>query len=122
MGVLGDRGEPLNRLHLAVQTNGDLALQRDLLNLFMVQAADFVGHLHALAEADPSAACDLAHKMNGSARAIGAFELAAAADEFESALTLGDGVAAFEPLTAALDRALDAVEAYLRDLPPHHGA
>lgn len=122
MGVLGDRGEPLDRLHLAVQTNGDLALQRDLLNLFMVQAVDFVGHLHALAEADPSAARDLAHKMNGSARAIGAFELAAAADEFESALTPGDGVAAFEPLTAALDRALDAVEAYLRDLPPHHGA
>jgi HPt (histidine-containing phosphotransfer) domain-containing protein len=88
----------------------------------MVQAADFVGHLHALAKADASAACDLAHKMNGSARAIGAFELATAADEFESALTVGDGVAAFEPLTAALDRALDAVEAYLRDLPPHHCA
>ena len=43
MGVLGDRGEPLDRRHLAVQTNGDLALQRDLLNLFMAQVVDLVG-------------------------------------------------------------------------------
>jgi HPt (histidine-containing phosphotransfer) domain-containing protein len=122
MGVLGNADGPLDRCHLAVQTNGDLVLQRDLLNLFIVQAAEFIAHLRALAEVDPSAAGDLAHKMNGSARAIGAFELAAAADELEGTLAAGNGAAALEPLTEALERALNAVEAYLRDLPPHHGA
>lgn len=121
MSDSGDHAEPLDLVHLAAQTGGDLTLQRDLLDLFIKQSAEFVAHMPALAEADPAAASQLAHRVNGSARAIGAFELVAAAVELEGALALSDGPAALGPTTAALGRALNAIEAYLRDL-PHCGA
>ncbi len=123
MSDFSDHGESLDLVHLAAQTDGDLALQRDLLDLFIVQSAELIAHMSALADADPAAASDLAHTLDGSARAIGAFELAGAAAELEAALAAGDGAAAaLEPVAAALGRALNAIEAYLRDLPPRRGA
>src|SRR5579863_3640758 len=97
MSDLGNHGAPLDRVHLAAQTDGDLTLQRDLLDLFIVQSAEFVARICALAEADPAAASDLAHRLNGSARAIGAFDLAGGAAKLEGALVAGDGAAALEP-------------------------
>ncbi len=122
IGDFSNRGEPLDRVHLAAQTDGDLALQRDLLDLFIAQSVELIAHMPALADADPAAAGDLAHRLDGSARAIGAFELASAAAALEGALGAGEGAAALEPLAVALRRALNAIEAYLRDLPPHRGA
>jgi HPt (histidine-containing phosphotransfer) domain-containing protein len=121
MSDLGDRRDPLDLVHLAAQTGGEPALQRDLLDLFIVQSAEFVARIYALARLDPAAASDLAHRLNGSARAIGAFELAGAAAALEGDLAAGDGAEALEPMAAALSRALDAVEAFLRALPPRRG-
>ncbi|MFZ1961018.1 MAG: Hpt domain-containing protein [Methylovirgula sp.] len=106
---------PLDPLHLATQTDGDLPLQRDLLKLFVVQSAELMA---ALRDANPIAAGDLAHKLSGSARAIGAFELAAAAAKLDGTLPPKARQAALESLAVAFDRALFAVEAYLRKLSP----
>jgi HPt (histidine-containing phosphotransfer) domain-containing protein len=121
MNDLGEHDGSLDRVHLAAQTGGDPLLQRDLLDLFIVQSAEFVAQIRGLAKADPAAAGEFAHRVIGSARAIGAFELARAAAEAERALAAGEP-AALEPMTAALVRALRAVEAYLSDLPPHRDA
>jgi HPt (histidine-containing phosphotransfer) domain-containing protein len=112
------RAQLFDLAHLAAQTGGDLLLQRDLLDLFVVQSAEFMARLPGLAEADPVRAGDLAHKLEGSARAIGVFELAGAAADLERALATGNEFTAFEPLATALGRALRAVEAYLAKLAP----
>jgi HPt (histidine-containing phosphotransfer) domain-containing protein len=112
------RAGSLDLAHLAAQTGGDLLLQRELLDLFVAQSAEFMARLPGLAEADPGRAGDLAHKLNGSARAIGAFELAGAAANLERAFAADNTFAALEPVTSALGKALRAVEAYLAELAP----
>ncbi|MGH6818006.1 MAG: Hpt domain-containing protein [Methylovirgula sp.] len=109
---------PLDPLHLAAQTRGDLPLQRDLLNLFVVQSAKLMASLRV---ADPIAAGDLAHRLSGSARAIGAFELAAAAEKLDGSLSPKARQAALESLAAAFDRALGAIETHLQKLSPRPG-
>jgi HPt (histidine-containing phosphotransfer) domain-containing protein len=121
MSELDEPRGALDLAHLAAQTGGDLSLQRDLLDLFVLQSAEFVAQMRSLARCDPAAAGDLVHRVKGSARAIGAFELSGAAAELECALSAGRGPTALEPLAAALARALSAIEAYLRTLPSHCG-
>jgi HPt (histidine-containing phosphotransfer) domain-containing protein len=104
---------PLDPIHLAAQTGGDLLLQRDLLNLFVAQSAELMA---AMRIANPRAAGDLAHKLSGSARAIGAFELAEAAAKLEGKLDGKEAQTALESVAAALGRALGAIEAYLSEL------
>lgn len=104
----------LDLAHLASQTGGDRALQRDLLDLFILQAAEFrarIGHLE-----DPAGAGDLVHRIKGSARAIGAFGLSAAAEDFECALSAHRPLALVS-MTTALTKALSAIEAHLQSLP-----
>jgi HPt (histidine-containing phosphotransfer) domain-containing protein len=109
-----DRGtSPLDAGHLAAQTGNDLVLQRDLLNLFAAQSAELMA---ALRLAEPCVAGDLAHKLNGSARAIGAFELAGAAIDLETARAPEEWKAALEAAAAAHGRALGYIEAYLNEL------
>jgi HPt (histidine-containing phosphotransfer) domain-containing protein len=116
--VPGDQSEPIDLVHLGVQTGGEPSLQRDLLDLFIVQSAEFVARIDSLIKVDSTAAADLVHKLKGSARAIGAFELAGAATVLENDIAVGDGNAALEPMFAALERALGAAESCLRGLPP----
>ncbi|MCO0638060.1 Hpt domain-containing protein, partial [Lutimaribacter sp. EGI FJ00014] len=68
--------------HLARQTQGDAGLQREVLQLFLAQAASARGEL---ANADAKARRHLAHCLVGSARAVGAFALADGAAELEAA-------------------------------------
>ncbi len=110
--VLAER-QPLDPVHLAAQTGGDLPLQRDLLKLFVAQSAELMA---AMRIADPPVAGDLAHKLGGSARAIGAFELAGAVVKLEGALGRDDWQTALESVAAALGRARRAVEAHLGEL------
>ena len=92
-------------------TLGDASLEREILTLFGMQAAELIGALGAL----PVDAADLAHKLKGSARAIGAFQVADAAENFELALRNGGG--ASETLTAlelAVAQARTAIDVLLR--------
>jgi HPt (histidine-containing phosphotransfer) domain-containing protein len=87
MGTPSETPSILDLEHLRRQTAGDRDLERELLALFVAQCA----RLRPLLAAAPSTAerADAAHTLKGSARAIGAWSLAGAADRLEAALRGG---------------------------------
>ena len=102
---------PIDTAHLKRMTLGDAGLEREVLAMFAGQAVRLIGALAAL----PADAAEIAHTLNGSARAIGAFKVADAAEALEASLR--DGGEASEAL-AALQRAIaearQAIDAALR--------
>lgn len=77
------RKSPIDPVHLARQAQGDPALEHEVLELFLAQAVAVRDELKVVVDAD--ARRRLAHSLVGSARAVGAFELAACAQELEAA-------------------------------------
>lgn len=71
---------PIDMAHLSRQTMGDRELEREVLNLFLQQAASLQAEI-AGAPTDQRAA--LAHKLKGSARGVGAFAIAECAEAIE---------------------------------------
>ena len=81
-GFGGSGHEVLDLRHLGAQTAGDTSLARELLDLFNLQARSILGRLRI---ADRGALrADLAHMLKGSALAVGAWEVAEAAEICES--------------------------------------
>ncbi|SIQ02841.1 MULTISPECIES: Hpt domain-containing protein [unclassified Bosea (in: a-proteobacteria)] len=80
--------KPIDIDHLARQTGGDQSLERELLMLFAQQCVAHLRTIHA--SADPKARIDAAHSLKGAARAIGAWQVAEAADLIETSLTATD--------------------------------
>jgi HPt (histidine-containing phosphotransfer) domain-containing protein len=86
---------PIDLVHLARQTMGDRALEVELLALFDRQAGQIAARLATLnagpVEARPGEnwRADLAHKLKGSARAVGAHAVATAADNYEHCARAG---------------------------------
>lgn len=80
---------PIDLDHLDRMTVGDAALGREVLAMFSGQA---VRLMEELAAAPPDAA-ELAHTLKGSALAIGAHRVAAAAETLAAALRADAGVA-----------------------------
>lgn len=119
---------PFDRRHLAQQTGGDLALQRELLEMFRDRAPLLLDAMQRLTEtpqAPARALCDLAHQLKGSALAIGAFNVALAAGAVEGRFAgdpcggrtdAGAALAALAALAEALALALPALDAHLRAL------
>lgn len=102
--------------HLASQTGGDTALQRELLTLFADQSAAILSVLHDPA-ALPVARADLAHKLTGSAKAVGAFALAEAAKAAETEFRAGGAApGALARLPGAYEAALAAIRRRLGEL------
>jgi HPt (histidine-containing phosphotransfer) domain-containing protein len=102
-------GEPaLDLVHLARQTDGDLELQQELLALFDRQSASLLAQSSDASVAQRRRA-DAAHKLRGSALAIGAGAVARAAATLEAAL--GDAASAPAATEAALATLAQAVEA-----------
>jgi HPt (histidine-containing phosphotransfer) domain-containing protein len=102
---------PIDTEHLRRMTLGDASLEREVLAMFSAQAVSLIATLAAL----PADAGALAHTLKGSARAIGAFGVADAAESLEAAISSGGD--ATEPLTelkAAIAEARMAVDAILR--------
>ncbi len=103
--------------HLASQTGGDTALQRELLILFADQSTAILSALDDPA-ATPLARADLAHKLTGSARAVGAFALAEAAAAAEAEWRAGAATPdAFARLPGASEAALAAIRRHLGERP-----
>jgi HPt (histidine-containing phosphotransfer) domain-containing protein len=75
-------GPPIDRDHLKRMTLGDTSLEREVLQLFDRQAALLVDRMHG---AEPAALSALAHALKGSARGIGAWGVAHAAEAIERA-------------------------------------
>ena len=102
---------PIDIAHLRRMTLGDAALEREVLTMFAVQASRLVETLAA----NPADAGALAHKLKGSARAIGAFAVADAAARFETLITGGqDAAEALSELDDAVAQARGAIEDVLR--------
>ena len=107
---LTDHG-PIDLEHLRRSTLDDAGLAREVLGLFADQAGRVLGQLASL----PPDAGALAHTLKGSARAIGAFRVADAAEALELASRDGRPPAqALADLDAAVKDARAAVETILR--------
>jgi HPt (histidine-containing phosphotransfer) domain-containing protein len=79
--------------------------------MFAGQAVRLIEALAAL----PADAAEIAHTLNGSARAIGAFKVAEAAEAFEAAIRDGGEAAqALAALRQAIEQARQAIDAALR--------
>lgn len=76
--------KPIDTEHLAHQTGGDRELERELLTLFAQQCATHLRTIHGSTETQ--ARLDAAHSLKGAARAVGAWQVAEAADRIEQSL------------------------------------
>jgi HPt (histidine-containing phosphotransfer) domain-containing protein len=68
--------------HLVRMTLGDHALEREVLEIFVRQSAMMLG---CIVDAGPVRLAEVAHTMSGSARGIGAWRVARAAERLERA-------------------------------------
>ena len=107
---LASKDCPLDLDHLRRMTSGDKELEREVLEMFLKQTSRLVA---ALADR-PAEAGTLLHTLKGSARAIGAFRVADAADAMEEAARQGhDTTPALATLTEAAAEARAAIERLL---------
>jgi HPt (histidine-containing phosphotransfer) domain-containing protein len=102
---------PIDLAHLKRMTLGDAGLEREVLAMFLTQAARLAEALATL----PAEALQLAHTLSGSARAVGAFAVAEAAEGVHSAVKDGrEPAQALGALKSAVVEARLAIEAMLR--------
>jgi hypothetical protein len=106
-------GEPvLDRAHLACMTGADRALEREVLQLFAMQAGLLLGRMQGAA---PAAIGAFAHTLCGSARGIGAWRVAGAAEVLERNAAAGcDISSARERLARAIGEANAAIAELVR--------
>jgi len=108
---LAPGGGPIDFDHLQRMTLGDAGIEQEVLRMFSAQSALLVETLKAA----PPDAVALAHTLKGSARAIGAFAVADAAERLETVLAGGsDPAAALVRLAEAVGEARAAIGAVLR--------
>jgi HPt (histidine-containing phosphotransfer) domain-containing protein len=81
--------------HLRRMTLGDRGLEREVLEIFARQTVVLLGRM---ATAEPAYAAAAAHTLKGSARGVGAWRVARAAERVEEAAGKGRGAA----VTAAI--------------------
>lgn len=96
----------LDCAHFIHMTGGDLALQREIIELFRGQVSDWRNRL------SPAQGWrDTAHTLKGSARGIGLEALAEVCHEIET-MPNTEAATATAMLRAALDEALTVIDAY----------
>jgi len=98
--------------HLFRMTLGDHSLEREVLALFDRQAEMLIGRM---AGSEPAEVAALAHTLKGSARGIGAFGVATAAESVEAAVRARDDVeGAVEALWQAALQTRETIANHLR--------
>ena len=103
---------PIDLVHLARTTLGDRALEREVLQLFDRQSSLLIARMRT---ATPPAVAALAHTLKGSARGIGAWRVARAAELLELTGASGNPTAdALDGLAAASDEARAVIAELLR--------
>jgi HPt (histidine-containing phosphotransfer) domain-containing protein len=103
---------PIDLVHLARTTMGDRSLEREVLALFDRQATILIARME---KATPAGVATLAHTLKGSARGIGAWRVARAAEtlELEGARN-GKVTDALGSLNAAAQEARSVIAELLR--------
>ncbi len=106
----------IDLVHLARQTDGDDVLEAELLAMFDRQAAKLAAKLSS-GEISPRSRAEIAHRVRGSALAIGAWRVAKAAQEYEklceSAVDGGlEPSASLAALLSSLDEARAVIAAF----------
>jgi hypothetical protein len=102
---------PIDLVHLARTTLGDRSLEREVLQLFDRQTALLIARMRA---ATPATMAYLAHTMTGSARGIGAWRVARAAEALEAAGSTDAVAGALAELAGACDEARALIADLLR--------
>jgi HPt (histidine-containing phosphotransfer) domain-containing protein len=91
----------LDEEHLGRMTLGDRRLEREVLEIFVRHTATVLNLiLDRVAERDPAGAAAAAHTMVGSARGVGAWRVAEAAERLERAVDAGGEQQMREAITA----------------------
>ena len=99
--------------HLARMTLGEKCLEAEVLALFDRQSAILLARMRG---APPQTAAALAHTLAGSARGVGAWEVAGAAEEVERAAARGFVLADTASAVRALERAVSRAQAAVKEL------
>lgn len=101
---------PIDLVHLARQTLGDRSLEREVLNLFVVQARSILAQMELVAPG--KARLDLAHTLKGSARSVGAWHVATEAEACEALFEANEASwrEAFDRLGKAIRLAIHAIQ------------
>jgi len=103
---------PIDLVHLSRMTLGDRGLEREVLALFDRQATVMVSRMRS---ASAGSVTMVAHTLKGSARGVGAWRVAAAAEAVELAATgEGDLSAAITRLAAMAEEARAVIAELLR--------
>lgn len=98
--------------HLARMTLGEASLEAEVLILFDRQAAVLLAHMR---DAPPAAVAAFAHTLKGSARGIGAWRVAEAADVVEMNAARPPNAHGAARAAARLAAAVDEVRAAIAD-------
>ena len=102
---------PIDLVHLARATDGDESLEAELLAMFDRQSEKLIERVR-LADLPRRVRADVAHRLRGSALAIGAFAVAQAASALEAAFEgEGEPTAELAALDAAVGQARAAIAA-----------
>jgi len=104
---------PIDLVHLARMTLGDRGLEREVLQLFDRQASTLVVRMQEAARTSIRAA---AHTLKGSARGIGAWRVARAAEAVELAAAQDPAELDLEAAIARLGAAAAETRAVIADL------
>ena len=105
----GREPAPIDLIHLARQTFGSAELEREVLRLFVLQGATIARQIGAAPSVEERAA--FAHRVKGSARAIGAMRVGRIAEALETAAP-GDVAG----IAAELGQAIGEVERFVAGL------
>ena len=95
--------KPVDLVHLGNQTQGDEALEAEILSMFKAQSQIYMKMM--LNSCDVTNRIRAAHSLKGAARGIGAFDLADRAEEVEAVRHGG-----YEDVEAELNRVIEYIE------------
>jgi HPt (histidine-containing phosphotransfer) domain-containing protein len=102
---------PVDLAHLARSTMGDRSLEREVLALFARQATLLLDRMR---QAEAASVAGIAHTLKGSARGIGAWQVADAAERLEAARDLDQ--AAIDAALAVLARHVADADKFIAEL------